>query len=473
MRQFLLPLLLCTVAALVPVAPVQADVTLPAIFRDGMVLQRNSEIPVWGTAAAGEEVTVQLDGKSATATAGKEGNWMVRLPAMKAGGPHTLEISGSSQLKVDDVLVGEVWICSGQSNMEWPMTRTMNAKEEIAAASDDQLRLFHVKRTRAAQPATAIPVQGGYWNATTPETVKSFSAVGYFFGKHLREQLKVPVGLIESAWGGTPAEHWTPGFAFESHPELLVTSDHPHAVNVMKGRSSLYNGMIAPLVPYAVGGVIWYQGESNVPMGAHYGKLFQGMINGWRTAWKNEELPFLFVQIAPWKYDKIKGWPITGAPLVREGQLQTTRALPKTGIVVTTDIGNVDDIHPRNKQEVGRRLGLAARSIVFGEDVESSGPLYREMKQDGSSIVLMFDHADGLTSKDGPLHSFLIAGEDGKFVEATARIKGSTVVVHSDSVEKPVAVRFGFTDEAEPNLFNGAGLPASPFRTDDLPVGEE
>lgn len=433
-----------------------AEIQLSPVFSSNMVLQREKELPVWGTAEPGAEVTVEVAGESATATTDKEGKWMVRLKPLSAGGPHTLQASGDGSVTLDNVLVGEVWVCSGQSNMEWPLQRSNNAESEIAAADDSKLRLLTVTRKRSDKEDTSFE---GKWEVCTPQSATDFSAVAYFFGRHLREELDVPVGLVKSAWGGTPAEHWTPKSSYDADPTLLETP--AGGQQVMNERSSLYNGMIAPLVPMAMQGVIWYQGESNVPRGTYYHHLFSSMIEGWRNEWDQGDFPFLFVQIAPFNY---KG--NEGCPQVREAQLQTL-SLPQTGMVVTTDIGNVEDIHPKNKQDVGKRLGLAARAIAYGEDIPFSGPIYKSMDVKGDKVILHFDHTDGgLMATEGDLTNFEIAGDSGEFVPAKAEIEGDTVVVHSDDVTKPTAVRFGWKDTAEPNLFNGAKLPASPFRTD-------
>ncbi len=315
--------------------------------------------------------------------------------------------------------------------MEWPVSASVDPEKEIAAADHPQMRLFKVDRKKSDKPEQDV---AGQWAACNSETVPKFSAVGYFFGRHLQKHLDVPIGLINSSWGGTPAEYWTPPSSFQSNPELLDTSDHPHAQNEMKSRSVLYNGMIAPLVPLSIRGAIWYQGESNVPMARYYERLFSAMITGWRREFQQEDFPFLFVQIAPWDYSKIASWPPSGAPLVRDAQLKTL-ALPKTGMVVTTDIGNVQDIHPKNKQEVGRRLGLAARAIAHGEDIVFSGPIFRSLKIDGDRAILSFDHVGGgLMAKGDELKHFQIAGADKKFVNAQAVVQGDTIVVHSDAV---------------------------------------
>ena len=446
---------------------VQADVQLPAIIAENMVLQRDQVLPIWGKADPGEQVTVKQGDQTTTTTTNADGRSLVKLPAMKAGGPHTLTISGKNTITLKNILIGEVWVCSGQSNMEWAMKNVNNAKQEMVAADHPQIRLFHVQHKRSS---TELDDLTGGWNECTPKSVPDFSAVAYFFGRYLHKHLDVPVGVIETAWGGTPAEKWTPPSMFKAVPSLLKTADHPYAREAMSERSVLYNGMVAPLIPFAIRGAIWYQGESNVSMGRHYRKLFSGMITGWRNEWKQGDFPFLYVQIAPWNYSQVKEWPQNGCLLVREAQLKTL-ALKNTAMAVTMDIGNVKDIHPRNKQDVGKRLGLAARAIAYGEKLVYSGPIYKSMKSDGRRIVLHFDHVGGgLVAKGGPLTTFQIAGEDRKFVEAIARIEGNSVVIYSAQVAKPAAVRFAWSDAALPNLFNTENLPASPFRTDSWPV---
>jgi sialate O-acetylesterase len=446
---------------------VRADVRLPKLIGDNLVLQQGKPLPIWGWADPGEKVSVTFAGKTEVATADEKGKWMVKLPAQSANSqPRELSVAGKNTIVLKNVLVGEVWIGSGQSNMEWSVAASANPQEEIQNGTYPEIRLFTVPKKRAgAEPQEDVV---GQWSECTPDTVKGFSAVLYFFGRDLHKQLKVPVGLIHTSWGGTPAEHWMPNSAFAADASLKQTSDHPHAQNVMKEPGTLYNGMVAPLVPYAIQGVIWYQGESNVPMAKEYRKLFPAMIQGWRKEWNQGDFPFLYVQIAPWVYSNIPTWPRSGCPLVREAQLKTL-SLPKTGMAVTMDIGDVNDIHPKNKQEVGRRLAHCARAQAYGEDLVYSGPLFKSMKVDGSKIVLSFDHlGGGLAQQGDKLRTFQIAGKDQQFVDATAEIVGETVVVHSPQVAEPVAVRYAWQDDALPNLMNRAGLPASPFRTDNF-----
>ncbi|NQU20654.1 MAG: sialate O-acetylesterase [Candidatus Nealsonbacteria bacterium] len=435
-----------------------AEIRLPAIFADNMVLQQGGEVPVWGWAEPGEMVAVTIAEQSVTAKADKDGRWQAKLANLKPGEPFEMVVTGAAGSKVTlkNLLAGEVWVCSGQSNMAWTLARAKDAETEIAAAKYPRIRLFQVKRAKADTPQSDCE---GQWQECTPATATGFSAVAYFFGRHLHKELDTPVGLIDSTWGGTPAELWT-------RREVL---DADETLKPLAARgSTLYNGMIAPLIPYAIRGAIWYQGESNCSRAFQYRALFPAMIANWRADWAQGDFPFGFVQLAPYRYGKLD--PACCAELW-EAQLMTLNSSPNTGMAVTTDIGNVKNIHPTNKQDVGRRLGLWALATVHDKELVYSGPIYKSMKIDGDKARLEFDHVGGgLISRDGqPLTHFTIAGADNKFHPATAEIDGATIVVGSDQVGKPTAVRFGWTDTAEPNLCNKEGLPASPFRTDDLP----
>jgi len=433
-----------------------AAVKTPAFISDGMVLQHGMKVPVWGTADPGEKVTVNFQDQKVSATAGQDGKWRVRLNDLKPGGPSEMVIQGRNKLVLRDVLVGEVWLCSGQSNMEMRLADTADAQEVIAHSKDPMLHLFTVPHASAASPARDV---AGSWSACGPKTVPNFSAVAYFFGRDLHKALGVPVGLIHSSVGGTPAEQWTSAAALKSQPELKG----------LQG-SGLYNGMIAPLVPYAIRGVIWYQGESNAGRAVQYHTLFPAMIKDWRTAWKQGDFPFLFVQIAPWQ--KIEREPGESAwAELREAQRLTSLNVPKTAMAVITDVGDDVDIHPKRKAPVGARLALAARALAYGEKVEYTGPAYAGMKIEGDKAVLSFKHeGGGLVSKGGPLEGFTVAGADRRFVNASAEIRDRKVVVWSPHVKQPVAVRFGWANYPVVNLWNKAGLPASPFRTDGFPL---
>jgi sialate O-acetylesterase len=494
-----------------------SEFRLPHIFSDHMVLQRELKIPVWGWSAPGAALKVQFAGQAAQAQADAQGKWRVDLPAQPAGGPHELVVSdGAQTLTLHDILVGEVWLCSGQSNMEMGVGVVKDGDKEAAAADYPRIRLFDVQRQPSAAPLTDTT---GAWRACSPKTIADygwggFSAVGYFFGRELHRELDVPVGLIDSTWGGTAIEPWTPAEAFGTLPalapvlegmrkaaqeyrghlpesmakidawlaatraalqaggELPATPDWPRDPLASERQpAGLYNGMISPIVPFALRGAIWYQGENNAMEGdglAYLDKM-KALIGGWRTVWGAGEFPFYYVQIAPFRYTLFRrNISPAAVPLLWEAQ-RAALAIPNTGMVVTTDISNLTDIHPANKQEVGRRLALWALVKTYGrQDRVYSGPLYKSIAVEGGKIRVSFDHADGLrTNDDKPPTFFQIAGADRKFVPAEARIDGATVLVSSAEVAAPVAVRFGWNMEAEPNLTNGAKLPASPFRSDD------
>lgn len=628
--------------AVIPAA--HANVTPNILFSDNAVLQQGREVPVWGTARDGERVTVEVAGQKVTTTA-KDERWLVRLPALPAGGPYTMTVSGDNTIKISNILVGEVWICSGQSNMERQLglregqKPIANWEQEVATANYPQIRHFGVAQKTALVPAASV---AGQWVVCSPATVADFTAVGYFFGRDLHQARRVPIGLIHSSWGGTPAESWTsldtlrtlpdfkeavtgvdqarielangtynylrmlenwyqandpgssatppwsapdldtgsweqqnlPGFwedagmpGFDGVVWYRKTFDLPApwanadaelrlgaiddadttwvngvqvgatsgwrvprvyhvpaaalqpghnviAVRVLDtggnggiwgdghplqlapgpGRAgapiplegawlrkasvrlgpvpyppsdyhdspmvpgAFYNGMIAPLLSYAMRGVIWYQGEANVGRERQYRTLFPSLIADWRRVWGEGDFPFLFVQIAPYK-------DLT--PEIREAQLLTSQHTPNTAMAVTIDCGDANDIHPAHKQPVGARLALAARALAYGEPIEYSGPVFSAMQVEGGRAILHFTHlGGGLMARDGPLTGFTIAGQDKVFHPAKAEIAGDTVVVSASAVPQPAAVRYGWANVPEGNLFNTAGLPASPFRTD-------
>ena len=437
--------------ALVDTPTLRADVKLPSVLNSHMVLQRDMPIPVWGWADAGEKVTVSIGDATATATADANGKWKVSLPAMKSDGKaHTLTVAGNNTVTLEDILIGEVWVGSGQSNMEWQLRNTIGAAEAIAAAKHPNIRLFHVKKVQKPAPADDVEVTA-HWTACTPESVPAFSGVLYYFGRKVHEEIDVPVGLINSSWGGSPIEPWT------------VTE---------KSSGGMYNGMIAPLQPFGVRGAIWYQGETNVigKNGLAYFDKTKDLIEGWRKTWSSE-LPFYFVQIAPWSGERYEPGQL---PALWEAQTASLK-IPRTGMAVTTDlVDNIGDIHPRNKLDVGNRLARWALAKTYGKKgVVYSGPLFKSMKVDGNSIRVEFAHvAAGLKSRDdAALSEFQIAGADGNFVNAEAKIDGDTVVVSSSKVAEPRNVRFGWHKLANPNLMNSEGLPASPFQTDNWQGG--
>jgi sialate O-acetylesterase len=485
----------------------QATVKLPAIFSDHAVLQRQTSVPVWGWGEKGEEVTVSIAGQSVKAKADEAGKWMVKLANLEAGGPHTLTVSGSSTLVVNDVLVGEVWLGSGQSNMAMQVSRAKDLEKEKAAATTPLIRHFTEASGGAEQPMSEGK---GSWVVCSPETVANFSATAYFFGREIHNALKVPVGLINSSVGGTPIESWIAADKQRAQPELQgffaaakpappfdavaakakYDADYaswkeaakvaraakmpaprppqdPIALRAKKGNvGGLFNGKIAPLIPYAIRGALWYQGEANTSgdKPPYYEHQLALLISDWRAKW-GYEFPFAWAQLPNFNRPG-EGWPV-----VREAMQKTLR-LPNTGMGINIDIGEAGNIHPQNKQEVGRRLSLWALGTVYGQQVEeTSGPLFAKQEVRGQEIALSFTHAQGLKAKDGgALKHFVIAGADKQWKPAQARIDGSTVIVTSAEVAAPTAVRYCWLDNPEATLFNHAGLPAAPFRTDDWAI---
>ena len=463
----------------------RADVRLPALFADDMVLQQEMQAPVWGWADEGEEVAVRFRGKTVR-TKTKHGKWLVHLSGLKAGGPDSLSIEGKNKIELKNVLVGEVWVCSGQSNMEFPLDKSFESAPDVAACANPNLRLFLVAKAKSDVPLEDVKA---HWKECNPQTAPGFSAVAYYFGRELQKSRKVPVGLIGTYWGGSPAEVWMSKGTLEANPEykhdiLDAYTDAAHKAaesgdkKKMPGwkPTELYNGMIAPLVPFAIRGAIWYQGESNAGKAEQYRRLFPDMIRNWRQDWGEKDFPFLAVQLAPWDprrtMEAIAEKPAeSGWAELREAQLMSTKRLPKVGMAVITDVGDKNDIHPTKKRAVGERLALAARAIAYGEKIEYSGPIYKRMSVSDGKVVLSFDHTDGgLEARDGALKGFAICGADKRFVWADAEIRDDKVVVSSSQVTEPVAVRYGWADFPIVNLWNKADLPASPFRTDDFPM---
>ena len=447
-----------------------AAVKPASLFTDNAVLQQGIAVPVWGMADTGEKVTVKFQGQEVSAKA-KDGKWMVRLTPLKAGGPFDMTIAGSNTIELKNILVGEVWVCSGQSNMAFALSRAANGSEAIAASKDPMLRLYTVPR-KASYTAVS-EVEGASWVACDPDTVPTFSGVAYFFGRDLRRALDVPVGLIHTSWGGTFAQAWMSPDGWKALPEYgqWVAAENAKQATGPNHPSVLYNAMINPLIPYAIKGAIWYQGESNAGRAYQYISLFPNMIESWRNAWKQGDFPFLFVQLAPFEGPARSLMAESWAEL-RESQLLTAKTCPNTGMAVITDAGDPVDIHPTRKEPVGARLALAARKIAYGQDIVHSGPIYKGMKKTGGSIRLYFDSiGSGLVAKDGALKGFTIAGADNVFVEATASIlDGNKVIVSSPMVANPVSVRYGWSNCPDVNLFNAEGIPATPFRTDSLPM---
>ncbi len=542
---------------------------MPGIFGDHMVLQEGVKLPVWGTASPGEEVTVTVGQDSAKTKAGEDGKWKVELSALKKGSaPTTVTVAGTNTITFSDVLVGDVWVCSGQSNMEFNLGGgtfgfggASNVEKALPAANDPELRFFIVTKKVALEPQPDVtqpaPPQNdaqkavadvtGKWVVCTPATAGYFSAVGYFFGQDLRKELKKPIGLIGTYWGGTPAQAWTSIEKLRSDEAMKIYVDgyekiraempakekeYPAQLEAYKatlekwkkdvqdpytaalsewtkaaeqakadgkpapekpvlasqkprspvepnggpyGPANLYNGMIAPIIPYAIKGAIWYQGESNAGQPTEYAKLFPDMITDWRTRWNQGDFPFFFVQLASYKAGPTQNWPF-----LREAQLKTL-SLPNTGMAVAADVGDTIDIHPKDKQDVGSRLALVARKVAYGDKkVVYSGPSYEKMTVKDGAVHLTFGHKGGgliigsapwVTEKAKPLPTtsllgFTIAGDDLKFVPAEAKVVGDEVVVSAAAVAQPTAVRYGWANIFEGNLYNKEGLPASPFRTD-------
>ncbi len=485
-------------------ATVFAEVKPSPLFADHVVLQRGTQVPVWGSAEPGESVKVTLSGQTQATKAGSDGKWMVRLHKMKAGGPYEMQIEGKNSITIHDVLVGEVWLASGQSNMVFTVSKKaqsfagmLDEDKEIAAANFPQIRMFTVKERKSYAPEEN---PDGEWKVCSPDTVGVFSSVGYLFARDLQHKLHVPVGILTVAYGASTAESWLPRPALEADPQLKPMIDRfdtlenfykehpgameadappgPQTINARPGKPGplrdpvqdqhqptvLFNGMLHPVIPYAIRGAIWYQGESIVGGKAGIGlypHVMETLVTEWRKLWGEGEIPFYAVQLPALKN-------VSNNPMVREAQAQII-SLPKTGFAVTIDAGDPDNVHPKDKEPVGERLALIALANTYGQKLEYSGPVYSSAHVEGNAIRIHFTHVDGgLVAKGGALEWFQIAGADQHFVDAQATIDGDTVVVKSASVSAPVAVRYAWANYPFGcNLYNAAGLPAAPFRTDD------
>ena len=500
-----------------------------------MVLQQNKPIPIWGEADPGAKIDIEFSGEKASATTDSKGRWMAKLPSFpaNASGQKLLIKSGKEALALEDVLVGEVWIASGQSNMEWSVAASNDSAKAIAAAKHPGIRFFDVNKGVSSTPLRGhmeIPSRFGGWAACSPETVRAFSAVGYFFGRELHQHGKVPVGIISSNWGGTRSEAWTSREALLNDPNALdmmvdwkvqdlwwdenqaewnkryeaaleahkkkvaeiqahnaKSKDkkplprapkpprHPHADQ--RYPSSIYNKMIAPLEPFAIRGAIWYQGESNADRAHQYSSIFPTMIHDWRARW-NDEFPFLFVQLANYRSPSEEAGKKSPWAELQWAQLHTLNTVPNTGMAVINEIGDAKDIHPRNKQDVGKRLARWAFSMEpFKHKLTVCGPIYRSMKVDGSKVRISFDHVGGglaIRGEAKELGGFIIAGDDKVWHWADATIEGKEVVVSAKAVTKPAAVRYAWADNpTKANLMNKEGLPASLFRTDNWQLHTE
>ena len=478
-----------------------AQLSLPTILTSHMVVQRDLPVHVWGLATPGEQVRVTFRGETESTEATRLGWWSVYLKPGAAGGPFELDVKGSAgasdaqaqTITLGDVLVGDVWVASGQSNMEFPLSRAATAGDDLPHAANPRIRLLMIKKNAAEYALDNADTEG--WKESSAETARDFSAVAWYFAREIEQRENVPVGVIDSTWGGTVAEAWTrltalgedaalaPLFASrgkmtdreadaqleakleERERDEAKAAGKPipqfawHPALASWGPGLLWNGMIAPLTPLAIRGVIWYQGESNSALERFplYDRIMRTLIEDWRRQWGVGDFPFLYVQISNFKSTPAEDWAS-----LREQQRRTL-GLRNTAMAVTIDIGNPDDVHPTDKVDVGHRLALAARAIAYGEQVEYSGPMFREATPEGGSIRAWFDHASGLTAKGGEVSGFEVAGADGKFSPANARIDGTTVVASSAAVTQPVFVRYGWANSPQCDLFNGVGLPASPF----------
>lgn len=504
--------LFAALVALATAAEARADVSLPDVLSDSSVLQRGVRVPVWGRAEPGEAVTVAFAGQTKKTTAGADGRWRVWLDPLRANAtPQVLTVSGRNRIELKDVLVGEVWLVAGQSNMQFTLAETREAQAAIAAANHPSIRLFNVSRQVAFKHR---PPPLATWKAATPESVKDFSAAGYYFAVEIQRELGVPVGLINSSYGGSQAEAWTPVEYLLADPELKPTVERakiwdeerprvkveyagqierwreqadkakaagarpspsppvPDALREYRVASSIYDGMIEPLVPFPVRGAFWYQGESNEARAEQYGRLLPTLIRAWRERWDRGDFPFVIVQLPNYRDHKPEPADEAWSHL-REWQRRTALSTKNAGLIVTIDVGEARDIHPKNKLDVGRRMARWALAEVYGRRMTATGPMFKSMKAAGSKIVLTFDDVGaGLRIRDGDkLEEFAVAGEDRRWRWAEARIVGrDRVEVWSDEVRRPAAVRYAFNNNPRrPNLTNETGLPAAPFRTDDWP----
>ncbi len=493
--------------------PTYADVRLPAIFGDHMVLQRDQRDRVWGWADPGEDVLVGIAQQSRSTRADGQGKWLVELEPMPAGGPYVMTIKGKNEVRLEDVLIGEVWICSGQSNMEWQVRSANDGDLEVRTAKYRNIRLITVPKVGTQEPQSDFK---GSWLVCSPDTVGSFSAIGYFFGRLLHQALDVPVGLVNNSWGGSACEAWirrdllasderyTPLLERWGQTEKTFNAEKEQADyqlrlatwreesqkaqaegrqipprprqpgNPLTGNArpaNIYNGMVRPIVGYGMRGIIWYQGESNASRAYQYRTLFPLMIRSWREEWKLGDFPFYWVQLADYRDEKPEPSESDWAEL-REAQTMTLSALPNTGEAVIIDLGESQDIHPRNKQDVAKRLARWALAHDYGVSLPYRSPTYRSMEKRDNRIVITFDFVGGglKTFDVKDVRGFAIAGSDRKFVWAQAKITGNdTVEVWSDQVSDPSAVRYAWADNPVCNLQSREGLPATPFRTDSWP----
>lgn len=442
-----------------------AAVSLPAMFSDHMVLQQKAPVKIWGKADPGEKISISILKQNLSVTAGTDGKWTAWLKPLSVGGPVSMTIKGSNTIIINDILIGDNWLASGQSNMELRVNQCNNYEQEAKAANYPQIRLFRVKNGVSNVPLDDV---SGKWEICSPDNVGKYTAAGYYFTRDLYQHHKIPMGLIEADWGATNAQSWTPLDALQANPQCQYVIDdwkkliaaHPVGQRPQNEPGVIYNYVIAPLAGFTLKGVIWYQGEANayIRVAYPYRYLFSTLITSWRKAWGQGNFPFIFVQLS-----SMSGHPYW--PILRESQMETLK-LPNTGMAVSLDLGDSANAHYTNKQAVGYRLHLVARHLD-GEKLEYSGPAFQKLSTENNGLRLTFDHAAGLKTSDGAaLRGFTIAGEDGVFVPAEAKIEGKTIIVSSSKVSKPVAARYGFVGWPYYNLVNGDNLPASSFRTD-------
>ncbi|MEX2568297.1 MAG: sialate O-acetylesterase [Cyclobacteriaceae bacterium] len=466
-------------ALILTVFSVQAQLRMPKIFADQMVLQRDQEIPVWGWSDGRERITVEFQEEKYRVRADKEGKWELKMNAFPAGGPYRLSVSTRDETIVyENVLLGDVWLLGGQSNMEWALKNTNNGEDSIKLADYPNIRLFEVGRNLSLQPIDELPEAG--WSVCTPETIENFSAIGYYFGKRIHADLDVAIGLLDINWGGTVSEAWTSSEALLTHndfKEKVATNQvegpkdfsDPDLRRPNNWPTSLYFGMLEPVIPFGIKGALWYQGESNAPRAYQYREIFPLMIQDWRKKWGQGDFPFIWVQLANYKQPSEVPTESDWAEL-REAQTMAL-SLPNTAQAVIIDKGEANDIHPRDKWTVGERLAKAAKKVAYGMDVVHSGPTFKSMKVEGDQIRISFDHlGSGLKVDDkyGYVKGFSVAGEDKVFHWVKAQQDGNDVLLEAGHIDQPVAVRYGWADNPDDlNLYNQEGLPANPFRTDE------
>ncbi|WP_282040926.1 sialate O-acetylesterase [Winogradskyella flava] len=469
LRFFLLLFFLCS-------ALLNAQIELPSFFGDNMVLQQKGQVPIWGKDVPGTTIRINSSwGKSVTVVVDKNGFWYAKIKTKTASfNKETLEIIGSTTVKIKNILIGEVWFCSGQSNMEMPMkglgkSKVLNAEEYLDNSTNEFIRLFNNQRTASVSPSFDV---NGEWEVSNKASAHSFSAIGYIFGVKLLEQLNVPIGIIESAWGGTRIECWMPKEKLLEYEDVKFSKTLPVEQNKQKKPSFLYNAMIYPFKDFKIKGFLWYQGESNRTNPLPYKSYMKDLISSWRHQWKDNKLPFYFVQIAPFDYAIHKNAPGMGANLIREAQLKISQEISNTGMVVSTDAGDCNDIHPSKKEIVAKRLANMALTNQYKlKDLKYRSPEFRSMTvEKNKSVVLSFNFYDNdIFIENKNIKGFEVAGSDNIFYEARAMTgkNNKKIILHSQNVAKPIAVRYGFEDCFENNLMTKSGWPVSVFRTDD------